>query len=370
MSLGKNMEQDTRRGGSLFKMMGEIANDHVVQFSQLGLDDIPEISKFLLSVWSEGYGRMGSPDLREDYLQWVLGGPNKNKNLLFGGRINNELVAYQSFLYRTVYYSGKRLNAYLNTHLAVSTQIDLRARLECGFQMGEQHVLFDARSKYFDPNCDMVLAFFESEKPLKYTGDRLLRKCFGITRFDCITFNQFMIVPKRLRNYMNQNCMGEDPSLVRHASESDSNELTKLFNDIPENPHFTRIMTEEELQHHFFGHPYHLTSVIETEGKISAFINFYPLEIIKEEQSSSYIIIEFLFSKDKNQRFVAMLLNEALKRAEEIGAKGVVLENATYLNFDYYREIGLMPTFRKMTMSVISKNHSMDYFGSFWCDIK
>ncbi len=67
---------------------------------------------------------------------------------------------------------------------------------------------------------------------------------------------------------------------------------------------------------------------------------------------------------------MAMLLNEALKLANKIGAKGIVIENATYLEFDDYREIGLMPTFRKMTMSVISKSHSMDYFGSFRCDVK
>ena len=364
------MEQDTRRSGSFFKMMGEIANDHVVQFSQLGLVDIPEISKFVLSVWSEGYGPMGSPDLNEDYLHWVLGGPNKTKNLLFGGRINGELVAYQSFLYRTVYYSGKRFNAYLNTHLAVSTQIDLRARLECGFQMGEQHVLFDARSKYFDPNCDMVLAFFEAEKPLKYTGDRLLKKCFGITRFDCITFNQFMIVAKRIQNYVKQNRLEEDSNLVRGASKNDVGELTLLFNDIPEDLQFARMMTEGELAHHFFGNPNHLTSVVETQGKISAFINYYPMGVVRGGQFSSYVIVEFLFSKDRDLRFMAILLNEALKLAKDIGAKGVVLENATYLESDHCQEIGLMPTFRKMTMSLISKNHQIKYVGGFRSDIK
>jgi len=364
------MEEDTRRNGQLFKMMGEIANDHVVQFSQLGLGDIPEISKFLLSVWSEGYGPMGSPNLSEDYLQWVLGGPNKCKNLFFGGRTNSELIAYQSFLYRTVFYSGKRLNAYLNTHLAVSTQIDLRARLECGFQMGEQHVLLDARSRYYDPNCDMVLAFIEAEKPLKYAGDRLLKKCFGITRFDYMTFNQFMIMPKRLRNYVKQNRMEEDSNLVRGASKSDFGELTRLFNEMPEDLHFARMMTEEELEHHFAGHPNHRTSVVETGGKIRAFINYYPMGIIKGSQLSSYIIVEFLFSKDRNLRFMAILLNEALKLAEEMGAKAVVLENATYLEIDHCQEIGLMPTFRRMTMSLISKSHPIDYLGGFRSDIK
>jgi hypothetical protein len=364
------MEADALKNGPLFKMTAKLANDHVVEFSQLSFHNISEISTFLRSVWSKGYGRMGSPDFSEDYLHWVLGGPNKSKNLLFGGRINNELVAYQSFLFRTMDYCGRKLNCYLNTYLAVSMRIDLRARLECLFEMEQQCVLLDERSKYYDPNCDLIFAFFEAGRPLKYTEDRLLRKCLGITRFDYATFNQFIILPKRLRTYLNQNCIEEASFLLRYASESDSNELSKLFNDIPDNLHFTRIMTVEELRHHFFGHPNHFTSVIETEGKIKAFINYYPMEIIKEGYSSSYVIVEFLFSKDRNRRFMAMLLNEALKLSEKIGAKGAVVENGAYLDFDYYREIGVMPTFRKMTMSVISKNHSVDYFGSFRCDIK
>jgi hypothetical protein len=94
------------------------------------------------------------------------------------------------------------------------------------------------------------------------------------------------------------------------------------------------------------------------------------MKIIKGGQLSSYIIVEFLFSKDRNRRFMAILLNEAVKLAEEMGAKGVVLENASYLEIDHCQEIGLMPTFRKMTMSLISKSHQVDRFGGFRSDIK
>lgn len=157
---------------------------------------------------------------------------------------------------------------------------------------------------------------------------------------------------------------------MRHASESDTGELTKLFNEIPEDLHFARIMTEEELSPHFFGGRHHRTSIVEAEGKIRAFINYYPMRIIRGGQLSSCIIVEFLFSKDGNLGFMAILLNEALKLAEEMGAKGVVLENATHLEADHCQGIGLMPTFRRMTMSVISKSHQIDYLGGFRSDIK
>jgi hypothetical protein len=129
-------------------------------------------------------------------------------------------------------------------------------------------------------------------------------------------------------------------------------------------------MTQEELKHHFFGHPNHRTSAAETKGKIRAFINYYPIDIIRDGHLSSYIIVEFLVSEDRNLGLMAILLNEALKWSEEIGAKGVVVENATYLEINHCEEIGLMPTFRKMTLSLISKNHPTDYFGGFRSDIK
>jgi hypothetical protein len=40
------------------------------------------------------------------------------------------------------------------------------------------------------------------------------------------------------------------------------------------------------------------------------------------------------------------------------------------LEMDHCQEIGLMPTFRKMTMSLISKSHRIDYVGGFRSDIK
>jgi hypothetical protein len=47
-----------------------------------------------------------------------------------------------------------------------------------------------------------------------------------------------------------------------------------------------------------------------------------------------------------------------------------VLENATYLEIEHCQKIGLMPTFRKMTMSLISKGHQIDDVGGFRSDIK
>jgi hypothetical protein len=129
-------------------------------------------------------------------------------------------------------------------------------------------------------------------------------------------------------------------------------------------------MTENELKHHFFGHPDHQTFVIPVKGAIQSFINFYPLIIVREEQRAVYIIVEFLITESDNQAHAALLLNQAVSFAESIKAKGIVLENATYLNYDAYRQLGLTPSLRRMTMSVIAKNNDFDYVGNFRCDVK
>jgi N-acetylglutamate synthase-like GNAT family acetyltransferase len=350
----------------LRRLIDEFSKSPLVNFLRLSYEEIPLISNFLIAVWSENYGRNAFPYFKEDYLRWVLGGPNKDRHILMGGKINNQLIAYQTLLYRTVSLCGNKLNAFLVTHLTISPKISLQERLH----ILAQKPVFDEQSLYYEPDCDLIYEFHEESSPLRDVSGRMLKKYYDLERKILCNFSQFMVVPKKLRNYMKQNCLEKDSSLVRAASESDCEELTKLFNQISEGLQFARMMTQEELRHHFFGHSKHLTSVIETEGKIRAFINFYPIEIIKKGQSSSYIVIEFVFSKERNRSCVAILLNEALKRAEEIGAKGVVFENATYLDPDYYQEVGLIPTFRRMTISVIPRSHAMDYLGGFWSDVK
>jgi hypothetical protein len=157
---------------------------------------------------------------------------------------------------------------------------------------------------------------------------------------------------------------------VRGATEEDSGQLTDLFNRVPDEAHFMMLMTEDELRHHFFGHPDHRTSVIERQGTIEAFINYYPLDIIKEDTVASYVVVEFLVSESVNKTYAAALLSDAVTFAETIGAKGVVIENATYLDYDAYRPLGLIPTFRKMTMAAILKENAITYCEKLRCDIK
>ncbi len=360
-------------GQPLSSLMKSLKQERLLKFNRLCLEDLSKISRFLNAVWGQLYGKMGSPVFHQDYLQWLYGGVNKDKNILLGAFLNDELVAYQSFLYRRMIYDRTTLETYLNTHLAVSPQLDLRYRMDSIMQLSEQAHLFHPDSDYHNPDCSATFAFIEEGKPLKHIGDKLSARYFQVQRKTFTSFNQCVIMPARLKKYVKENPHVNQEGKIRPAEEGDAEQLSQLFNQIPDGPHFNLNMTEEEIKHYCFGHSAHSTFVIEQEGEIKAFTNFYPLEMTKEGKTQFYIIIDFLItSRDKecSKPHIAALLHEAVKRAEEIDAKAVVFENATYLNFETYVPLGLVPSFRKMNLVVLAKDNTMNYSGSFRCDIK
>ena len=365
------MNKNKVKGFSTF--INRLSSQRLVSFSRLTVDNIPHVSKFLNYIWSQYYGKTGSPVFDEDYLSWVLGGPSKDKNLLYGAFVNDELVAYQSLLFRKISCCKKELNAYLHTHRAVSPKLDMRLRMDCGFQMTLQTMPIHPDSCYYDPNCDLVFGYLEETKLLKNVGDNILQKYFDIDRRTCGPFNQCVIMHGRLTKFLNEHADRKKLFNIRLATEQDFTQLTSLFNQLPERPHFIMLMTEAELRHYCFGHSTHRTYVVEKDGKIDAFINFYPLEMIKEGKIFLYIIIDFLIADrvhENNNIYFAALLHEAVKHAEEIKARSVVFENATYLNYESFRTLGLIPSFRKMNMVLAAKDNSITYEGNFRCDVK
>jgi hypothetical protein len=358
--LNKNEE------GPLSVLMKAMSGNPLVSFSRISFQDIPAIAKFLMSVWPQYYGKVGCPVFKEDYLQWLFGGPNQGKHLLLCARVDDEIVAYQSLLFRRVSCSGRLLNAFLGTHVAISPHLDFRSRIACCLQQPP----YSKDSEFFDPACDIIIEMFEERKKLRDVGTPYVKKYFGIDRKICSLFNHFIVDPAKLNSFVKNSTWSTDTFRVRTALEADSAQLTELFNRVPQEPHFIVLMTEDELKYHLFSHPAHRTFVIEGEGTIKAFLNCYPLDFMKGAKISTYILIEFLIAEPANRTHVAMLLKEVLCYAEEIRARYVVMENATYLDYDAYAPLGLVPTFRRMTMSVLAKNNDFDYVGNFRCDVK
>ncbi len=360
-------------GQPLSAFMKSLKHERLLNFTRLSPADLSKIGPFLNSIWGQLYGKTGSPVFHQDYLDWMYGGPNKDKNILLGSFVDNELVAFQSFLYRRMVCNGNALDSYLNTHLAVSPRLDLRHRMDALMQLTEQMHLFHPDSDYYIQNSGATFAFIEEGKPLKSVGDKLAAKYFQIKRKTFTSFNQCVIMPARLKKFLNDNPPPDGSACVRAASEADTGQLAALFNQTPDSPHFMLTMTEEQLRHYCFGHPAHGTFVIDRDGKIEAFINFYPLETVKDGKTQFFIVIDFLITPSSDgcgKPQIATLLLEAVKYAERMNAKGVVFENATYLNFEEYVPLGLVPSFRKMNLVVLTGNESLDYSGNFRCDVK
>ncbi len=362
-----------KNGQPLTSFIKLLRHERLLKFSRLSLQEMQKIGTFLNSIWSQLYGKTGSPVFPQDYLLWLYGGPNTDKNILLGAFLDDELVAFQSFLPRKMICNGNVMNSYLNTHLAVSPRLDLRHRMDCVMQLAEHTHLFHPDADFYEPDCSATFAYIEEGKPLKSIGDKLSAKYFQVKRKTYSTFNQCVVMPARLKKYLQDNSPLPGSARIRIAEEADAGQLTQLFNKIPDAPHFMLTMAEDQLKHYCFGHPTHRTFVVERDGEINAFINFYPLETIKESKTQFFIVVDFLIVnpfKECSMPHIAALLYEAVKRAEEMNAKGVVFENATYLNFEDYAPLGLVPSFRKMNLVVLAKNGSVDYSGNFRCDVK
>jgi hypothetical protein len=342
-----------------------------IQFSRLNFEDIPLISRLLMSTWPQNYGKVGSPVFSKDYLEWIFGGPNKSKNVLVGGKIDDELVAYQTFLFRRVAYKGATMNGYLCTHAAVSSQLPANVRFNCAVQMSKQHALFMESSDFYQPEGDLVYAFYdEGKKQVKDVIDKIMKKNFHIERQVYSISSQYIISPNRLKEYLQEGSLKKAYFEVRPVLEGELSEVTQLFNYVPDELYFTMQMAGDELRHHCLGHSDHHMYVIVHDGAIEAFINFYPLEIIKQGNIYKYVVVEFLITRGSDEVYVASLLGKALDFGEKVGAKAIVLENATYLDNSLCWKVGLVPSFRKMIMTVASRDPLMECLARFRIDVK
>lgn len=341
-----------------------------IQFLRLSSEDIPLIGKLLMSTWPQDYGKVGSPVFSKDYLEWILGGPNKSKNVLVGCKIDGELVAYQTFLFRQVAYKGVTMNGYLCTHGAISSQLPANLRLNCLVRMSKQHALFMESSDFYQPECDLVYAFYEEGKQVKDVLDKIMKKNFHIERQVYSVFSQYIVLPNRLRENLSEDSAKKACVEVRPVLEEEFSEVTQLFNHIPDDLYFTVQMAGDELRHHCLGHSDHHMYVVVYDGAVEAFINFYPLEIIKRGSIYKYIVVEFLVTRGPDEAYVASLLGKALDFGEKVGAKAIVLENATYLDYGVCCKVGLVPSFRKMIMTVASRGPLMECLAGFRADVK
>ena len=125
----------------------------------LTVSDIPEIRGLLDEIWAATYGDAGAPVFTDDYLEWLYGGPMRDRHLLIGYRATGgRLVGFRAFLFRQCTLNGPR-PAYIATHATVRQDMPRTDRLAVSSGIGRPLCLGLA------PDA-LLISFYEAGKPL------------------------------------------------------------------------------------------------------------------------------------------------------------------------------------------------------------
>jgi hypothetical protein len=112
-------------------------------------------------------------------------------------------------------------------------------------------------------------------------------------------------------------------------------------------------LSGDPLRHHFFGLAASRVHLVEESAEPVGATLFYLMDTERLGRRSRVVVIEFLLARSAEA--VVRLLAAALECAREHGAKGVVIENATYLDPDTLRESGVVPSTRGMLLALVSR---------------
>jgi hypothetical protein len=254
--------------------------------------------------------------------------------------------------------------------MAISPSFDSEKRMQCINRFWKQIPIFHERSEFHDENCDMVIGFIDQSKKTAPKIDKYLKNNFqiGLTPFSVLEI--FLVIPNRLRGFLNQHADALSRYRVRYANSKDIPTLITLFNQPSSDRELKMAMSPEELEHHLFGGNYHYTAVLEEDGRIKGFINYYPMKGVKYLKQYSSVNIEFIHYEYYCPKLVALLIDRAIQYAEEIGTRIVAIENTSYLHKEDFKDFGLASGLRKMVLVACEKEKLLPIGGIFRGDVK
>jgi hypothetical protein len=130
------------------------------------------------------------------------------------------------------------------------------------------------------------------------------------------------------------------------------------------------VMREDELEYHLFGGNAHHTAVLEEDGRMKGFIQYYPMKGVKYLKEYSSVIIEFIHYEYYCPEILAFLMNRAVQFADEIGTRIIAIENTSYLHKENFKDLGLASGLRKMVFYGIEKERLLPIGVIFRGDVK
>ena len=331
---------------------------------RLHLDDVSEIGSFLNTVWGASYGSSARPDFTPSYLQWLYGGPDSERHALVGVRHDRSLVAFKALLFRPTRYRGRCLRAHVTTHLAIHPGLSLQQRVDALIRITVPHSFLTDRDLCPDAPVDLIFAFYEEEKNIPRNTVHLMEQ-YGLVR-SFVPFQQ--AIANRATVQAAVDHARTDRRVVRQATMDDAPVIEDLFNRHTARQSLAITMTAERIEHHLFGLPNSRVVLLEEGGTPTGFVAFYLLDVARAGVRSQAVIVEFLIVEGSRWA-AALLLDQALEFSSLSGARGVVMENPTYVGLEGFRDCGLVPSARRMLLSTVSER-PLDLESAFVCDVK
>jgi hypothetical protein len=309
---------------------------------------VAEIGSLVNQVWHEAYGSSPHPRFSREYLEWLYGGPDASLNLLLGRRIDGRLIAFKALVARRVLLHGQRLLAHLATHLSIDPGLPLSERIQTGSMLMLSQTFMHDESLALAEQPDLAFGFFEGGKTLIHSTARALAS-YGLVR-STVTFQQSIVSPPAFRA-ASENAAAASLD-VRPATRADVPAIGALLGRLSASLPLTIAMTPAALEHHLFNLPQGQAHVAVDSGTPAGAILFYPMEAEKLDQISRVVVVEYLLADTAEAALP--LLREAVEFARASNARGVVVENATYLDPDLRRACGIVGSTRRMLLSTVA----------------
>jgi hypothetical protein len=308
---------------------------------RLSLESVGEIANHLNDVWGSSYGAMTCPVFDPDYLTWLYSAP---RTAILGVRADGRLVGVKALLGRTLAIEGKDADAYLSTHLAIDPTVPLATRLSVLSLLSEPDPFTTAS------HCEPAAAsysFHEETKTVVRNTEGIMTR-HGLHR-SLATFSQAILNPATL--------LRVDAPLpsVRPATSDDASRIAALFRQcVPAECRVGACPSAADVARHWFAAPDASCYVSETDGTTTGAICVYRLRTKKASTTSIVAVVEYLLATAPID--AAALLKKALAYAQRISARGVVVENPTYLDPSTLSFTGLLATTRRMVLAVIGRD--------------
>jgi hypothetical protein len=310
---------------------------------------------------------MGAPIFTAEYLRWLYGGPDRARHFILACRLAGRLVGLRALLDRRVSSGGKIWTAYLSTHLAIHPDVGDSLRREVRDHLLQPLTLLTDDSEASNSRARNVLvAFFDDAKQALIGRTAHRASSEGVT-MSRATFHQAVVSPAALEARVRE--VERSDTRVRPVDDRDCAGLAQLFDRVAGRQPFAFAMNADQLRHHILGVPRGRSDLVEERGAPSGFITYYVMEILKASGPSRVVVVDLLVC-DGTGEAARLLAHEALHYARASEARGVVIENPTYLDIDTRRSCGIVPSTRRMVITTRSRTRAFECDGGFLCDVK